>query len=143
MSVVNLEETRDYDDLNDAQTLLDPVGLINPRSNDGYISKIRNRLQEDSHARKEREKRRRKVLVDQLKANETLEEYKREEALVGHLLRQSQFEKRIAVELLHIRYEKDVFRKNRIANEEAVLERREREFKEALDRERVIKANLN
>jgi len=30
-------------------------------------------LQEDAHARKEREKRRRKVLVDQLKANEALE----------------------------------------------------------------------
>jgi hypothetical protein len=137
MSIVDLEEGRGYDDMNEAQSQLDPVSFINPRSNDEYVLKIRNRLQEDAHARKEREKRRRKVLVDQLKANEALEEYKREEALVAHLLRQSQFEKRIAVELLHARHEKDVFRKNRITNEEEVLARREKEFAEALDRERV------
>ncbi len=138
MNIVDLEETRGYDDLNEAQNTLDPVGALNAHSNDEYIHKIRSRLQEDSHARKEREKRRRKVLVDQLKANETLEEYKREEALIAHLLRQSQFEKRIAVELLHARHEKDVFRKNRIANEEEVLARREKEFQEALDKERVL-----
>jgi hypothetical protein len=136
MSIVDLEEGRGYDDMNEMQTQLDPV--VNPQANEEYVMKIRNRLQEDSHARKEREKRRRKVLVDQLKANETLEEFKREEALVAHLLRQSQFEKRIAVELLHARHEKDVFRKNRIANEEEVLAKREKEFQEALDRERVL-----
>ncbi len=73
MSIVDLEETRGYDDSNEIQTQLDPVSLIKPNANDDYINKIRNRLQEDSHARKEREKRRRKVLVDQLKASEALE----------------------------------------------------------------------
>lgn len=73
MTIVDLEETRGYDDANDAQNQLDPINLIKPESNDSYISKIRYRLQEDAHARKEREKRRRKVLVDQLKANEALE----------------------------------------------------------------------
>jgi len=47
--------------------------LIKPRSNDEYIGKIRKRLQEDSSARAEREKRRRKVLVDQIKAHESQE----------------------------------------------------------------------
>lgn len=65
-----MEEGREYDGANDAE---DPLNLIKPKSNDEYINKIRNRLQEDAHARKEREKRRRKVLVDQLKANEALE----------------------------------------------------------------------
>lgn len=55
------------------QQKLDPVDFLKPKSNDDYINKIRNRLQEDAHARKEREKRRRKVLVDQLRANEALE----------------------------------------------------------------------
>jgi hypothetical protein len=137
LTIVDLEEARSYDDQNDKQRLLDPVELIKPSSNDDYIYKIRSRLQEDAHARKEREKRRRKVLVDQLKANETLEELKREEALVARLLRQSQFERRIAVELLHARHEKDVIRDNRIAKEREVLERREQEFIEALDKERV------
>lgn len=138
ITIVNIEETRGYDDANEAQKALDPIELINPKSNDDYVSKIRNRLQEDAHARKEREKRRRKVLVDQLKANEALEESRREEALVAHLLRQSQFERRIAAELLHARHEKDVIRENRIANEREILERREKEFQNALDREREL-----
>lgn len=73
LTIVDLEEARGYDDLNDKQGQLDPVELIKPTSNEDYIYKIRSRLQEDAHARKEREKRRRKVLVDQLKANDALE----------------------------------------------------------------------
>ena len=72
MTIVDLEETRSFDETTDKQKI-DPIEYLKPKSNDDYISKIRNRLQEDAHARKEREKRRRKVLVDQLKANEALE----------------------------------------------------------------------
>lgn len=46
---------------------------LQPASNDDYIGKIRKRLEEDAVARQEREKRRRKVLVDQIKAHETNE----------------------------------------------------------------------
>ncbi len=73
LTIVNLEESRGYDDANEYQKQIDPISFLKPTLNDDYISKIRNRLQEDSHARKEREKRRRKVLVDQLKANEAQE----------------------------------------------------------------------
>lgn len=52
-------------------------------------------------------------------------------------MRQSQFERRIAVELLHARHEKDVIRDNRIAKEKEILVKREKEFQDALDRERV------
>jgi hypothetical protein len=52
-------------------------------------------------------------------------------------LRQSQFERRIAVELLHARHEKDIIKENRINKEKEILERREKEFQEALDKERV------
>lgn len=52
-------------------------------------------------------------------------------------MRQSQFERRIAVELLHARHEKDVIRENVIAREQDVLHRREKEFQDALDKERV------
>jgi hypothetical protein len=72
MTIVDLEETRSFDETTDKQKI-DSIEYLKPKSNDDYISKIRNRLQEDAHARKEREKRRRKVLVDQLKANEALE----------------------------------------------------------------------
>ena len=43
------------------------------RQLDRYLLEIRRRLQEDVHARREREKRRRKVLVDQLRALEAIE----------------------------------------------------------------------
>ena len=52
-------------------------------------------------------------------------------------MRQSQFERRIAVELLHARHEKDIIKENRINKEKEILERREKEFQEALDKERV------
>ena len=48
---------------------MDPKTLIKPKANDEYIDKIRLRLEEDSVARDEREKRRRKVLMDQLKSH--------------------------------------------------------------------------
>ena len=51
----------------------DPIELIKPSSNDDYINMIRKRLNEDASARAEREKRRRKVLVDQIKAHEAQE----------------------------------------------------------------------
>lgn len=56
-------------------------------------------------------------------------------------MRQSQFERRIAVELLHARHEKDVIRENRIVKEREILLRREKEFQDALDKERVIFSN--
>lgn len=137
-NIVDIEAVRSYDDENEAQTRLDPVDFLKPKTNDDYIGKIRNRLQEDAHARKEREKRRRKVLVDQLKGNEQLEEAKREEMLVSHMLRQSQFERRIAVELLHARHEKDVIRENVIQREREIELRREKEFYEALEKEKEL-----
>ena len=44
----------------------EPIYMLRTASNDDYIGKIRKRLQEDAAAREEREKRRRKVLGDQL-----------------------------------------------------------------------------
>ena len=55
--------------------MMPDLELIKPASNGEYLGKIRSRLEEDSSARKEREKRRRKVLVDQLKAHEAQEVY--------------------------------------------------------------------
>lgn len=46
---------------------------MKPKSNEMYISKIRKRLNEDESARSEREKRRRKVLVEQQRAHQAQE----------------------------------------------------------------------
>uniref|UniRef100_K1P929 Sperm flagellar protein 2 n=1 Tax=Magallana gigas TaxID=29159 RepID=K1P929_MAGGI len=119
----------------DEDRLLDAIELIKPASNDDYIGKIRKRLQEDESARAEREKRRRKVLVDQMKAHEAQEEARREEMLVNRLMRQSQQERRIAVQLLQARHEKEVIRKNRIIREKQYEDRRLKDFVDALNRE--------
>ncbi|XP_053393746.1 sperm flagellar protein 2-like isoform X2 [Mercenaria mercenaria] len=117
---------------------LESIDLIKPASNDEYIGKIRKRLHEDASARAEREKRRRKVLVDQIKAHESQEEAHREEMLVNRLMRQSQQERRIAVQLLQTRHEKEVIRKNRIMREQMYEERRLKDFEEALNREQEM-----
>ena len=51
----------------------DTLNLIRVSSNDEYIGKIRKRLQEDAAAREEREKRRRKVLGEQMSAHQAQE----------------------------------------------------------------------
>ncbi|XP_074612593.1 sperm flagellar protein 2-like [Acropora palmata] len=114
---------------------VDPLSYIKPSSNDDYINKIRTRLEEDSVARKEREKRRRRVLIEQMKAHEAQEEAHREEMLVNRLMRQSQQERRIAVQLMQIRHEKEVIRQNRIFREKQYAERRSKDFDDALTRE--------
>ena len=66
-----------------------------------------------------------------------LQEARREEMLVNRLMRQSQQERRIAVQLLQARHEKDVIRKNRLIREKQDEERRLKEFEDALNKEAV------
>uniref|UniRef100_A0A8C0EM38 Sperm flagellar 2 n=1 Tax=Bubo bubo TaxID=30461 RepID=A0A8C0EM38_BUBBB len=112
--------------------------LLNIYSDDEYIKKIQKRLEEDTFAREQREKRRRKMLMEQLIAYETEEEAYQEEQLIYRLMRQSQQERRIAVQLMHVRHEKEVLKQNRIFREKQYEERRLKEFQEALDREAAL-----
>jgi hypothetical protein len=57
--------------------------------------------------------------------------------LVNRLMRQSQQERRIAVQLLQARHEKEIIRKNRVLREKQYEELRVKEFQEALNREAV------
>lgn len=57
--------------------------------------------------------------------------------MVNRLMRQSQQERRIAVQLLQARHEKEVIRTNRITREKQYEERRLRDFEDALDKEAV------
>ncbi|XP_040398128.1 sperm flagellar protein 2 isoform X2 [Cygnus olor] len=112
--------------------------LLNIYSDDEYVRKIQKRLEEDTFAREQREKRRRKLLVEQLTAHEAQEEAYREEQLIYRLMRQSQQERRIAVQLMHVRHEKEVLRQNRIYREKQYEDRRLKEFQKALDREAAL-----
>ncbi|XP_061213935.1 sperm flagellar protein 2 isoform X4 [Neopsephotus bourkii] len=112
--------------------------LLSVYSDDDYVRKIKKRLEEDTFSREQREKRRRKMLMDQLIAHEAEEKAYREEQLIYRLLRQTQQERRIAVQLMHVRHEKEVLRQNRIFREKEYKERRLKEFQEALDREEAL-----
>uniref|UniRef100_A0A672MF78 Calponin-homology (CH) domain-containing protein n=1 Tax=Sinocyclocheilus grahami TaxID=75366 RepID=A0A672MF78_SINGR len=103
--------------------------------NKEYIENIRQRLEEDSAAREQREMRRRRALMEQLQAHE---EVLREEQMVSRLMRQTQQEKRITVQLMQIKQQKEVLQQNRIFQERQYQERRLRDFQEALDREAVL-----
>ncbi|XP_045141275.1 sperm flagellar protein 2 [Echinops telfairi] len=125
------------------KTSLDTAGqmttdLLNTYSDDDYIKKIQKRLEEDALAREQREKRRRRLLMDQLIAHEAQEEAYREEQLIHRLMRQSQQERRIAVQLMHVRHEKEVLWQNRIFREKQYEERRLKDFQDALDREAAL-----
>ncbi|XP_054467241.1 sperm flagellar protein 2 [Anoplopoma fimbria] len=108
------------------------------QSNSKYIQDIRQRLEENAVACEQREKRRDRFLVEQLKAHEAQEEAQREEQLVKRLTRQTQQEQRLATQLLQIRVQKDVIRKNRLFREQQYQQRRERDFQEALEREAAL-----
>nr|KAF6491069.1 sperm flagellar 2 [Molossus molossus] len=126
-----------------SKTALDPAGqttadLLSTYSDDEYIKKIQKRLKEDAFAREQREKRRRRLLMDQLIAHEAQEEAYREEQLINRLMRLSQQERRIAVQLMHVRHEKEVLWQNRIFREKQYEERRLKDFQDALDREAAL-----
>ncbi|TRY71440.1 hypothetical protein DNTS_011674 [Danionella cerebrum] len=106
--------------------------------NQEYIENIRQRLEEDSAAREQREMRRRRALMQQIQAHEAQQEALRDEQMVARLTRQTQQEKRITVQLRQILQQKEVLRQNRIFQEMQFQERRRRDFQEALDREAAL-----
>ncbi|XP_014731070.1 PREDICTED: sperm flagellar protein 2 [Sturnus vulgaris] len=112
--------------------------LLSIYSDDEYIRKIKKRVAEDTFAREQRTKRRQRMLLDQLTAHEAREKAYQEEQLIYRLMKQSQHERRIAAQLMHVRHEKEVLRQNRIFREKQYEERRQKDFQEALDREAAL-----
>ncbi|KAI1240172.1 hypothetical protein IHE44_0011626, partial [Lamprotornis superbus] len=112
--------------------------LLSIYSDDEYIRKIKKRVAEDTFAREQRTKRRQRMLLDQLTAHEAQEKAYQEEQLIYRLMKQSQHERRIAAQLMHVRHEKEVLRQNRIFREKQYEERRQKDFQEALDREAAL-----
>ncbi|NXC30977.1 SPEF2 protein, partial [Campylorhamphus procurvoides] len=112
--------------------------LLSVYSDGDYIRKIQKRLEKDTFAREQRAKRRRKMLMDQLIAHESEEKAYQEEQLIYRLMKQSQHERRIATQLMHVRHEKEVLRQNRIFREKQYEERRQKEFQAALEKEAAL-----
>lgn len=77
------------------------------------------------------------VITEQMRAQLEQADASKEEQLMRRLLRQSQAERRMAVQLLQVRREKRTIRENRAFREAQYAERRAKDFELALDRESV------
>ncbi|NXF05043.1 SPEF2 protein, partial [Smithornis capensis] len=117
--------------------------LLKIYSDAEYVRKIQKRVEEDTFTREQRAKRRRKMIMDQLIAHESDTKAYCEEQLIFRLMKQSQLERRIVAQLMHVRHEKEVLRQNRIFREKQYEERRLKEFQEALDREVALTKQEN
>ncbi|GAB1605869.1 hypothetical protein Ahia01_000869300, partial [Argonauta hians] len=104
-------------------------------STDNYRAKISRRLAVDRKTREDLEKRRRKMLVCQQQAQDSMWLANRNRVLVNRILRQSQQEKKIVVQLLETRQQKNILMKNRMYQEKQYQERREKDFLDALNKE--------
>ena len=67
----------------------------------------------------------------------------RDEVLVKRGLRQTQQERKIVVQLLQTRLQKNVILNNRILREKQYEERREKDFLDAMNREAVSSQHFN
>ncbi|KAI9197523.1 uncharacterized protein BJ171DRAFT_427982 [Polychytrium aggregatum] len=100
-----------------------------------YLEKIRIKKLEEQVAKKDREQRRRRVLLNQQKIQEDIEKTQIEQIILSSLMRQSKQERRIAEQLMCVRHEKEVMKNNRIFRENQYAERRQRDYELALERE--------
>lgn len=107
-------------------------------SSPALVSNIRSRRLELESARTERNKRRQRALAREHKLQEELEGEEKHSLLLAKLMRASQEERRIAIELTTRRSEEQVIRDNRAFREKQRAERLHRNFQEALQREAEV-----
>lgn len=86
-------------DSSEVEGKLDDI-LTGSSNGKDYLSRIRDRKQIEVIARQEREKRRRKALVEQQQAQKQMEDKRREEMILEKLAKQSQDERNLASKLL-------------------------------------------
>ncbi|CAI2734137.1 unnamed protein product [Schistosoma spindalis] len=103
-----------------------------------YMKQIHRKVHEEKKAISERQKRRRRVIMDILEANHIRQEEVRSEQIMQRLSRQSHLESRISVQLEQIKQEKSVILENRLERERQYETRRELEFQLAMDHEREM-----
>ncbi|KAJ3032751.1 Sperm flagellar protein 2, partial [Rhizophlyctis rosea] len=103
-----------------------------------YLEKIRLRKLEEEASRKEREQRRRKILLGQQHAQEELEKAHLEESMIAKLMRQSKQERRIAEQLMQVRHEKQTLLQNRQFREHQYALRRQKDYADSLTHEHLL-----
>ncbi|XP_055017922.1 sperm flagellar protein 2 [Boleophthalmus pectinirostris] len=115
-----------------------PRVVSKPVPNSVYIQQIKQRLKEDAHDREKRDKRLDRFLMEQTKVREAEQNTKHEEYLLKRFTRPTKQEQRLVAQLHQIRKQKEVITNNRLFREEQILQRKEKDFQEALKREAVL-----
>jgi hypothetical protein len=107
---------------------------------DSFMDRLHSRKQEEALSRKEREVRRRKVMLEQAHAQAELEEKRLQEALLTKLGRQCAEERAISERLWAAQQEAAVMRDNRQLRERQYEERRQADAADRIARERELGA---
>jgi adenylate kinase family enzyme len=116
--------------------------VIDQKQSQLYLEKIRLNRQEAELAKKERERRRKKVLLLHQQVQKEMEKRAMAQMIESKLLRQSKQERRIAEQLMQVRHEKEVMRENRVYREEQYSKARQIEYEQALEREQQLSLTL-
>jgi adenylate kinase family enzyme len=130
-------------------TRIDPVshGKLGPSSSppppslqdsQSYLEKIKMQRRELEVSRRNRDQRRKKLLVQLSQKEMECEGRAVEELLLLKLQRASKQERRIGEQLLQTRHEKEVMRENRVLRQEQYTHQRDLEFRQALTREKFL-----
>ena len=113
-----------------------PRSMEMQKESEQYLNKVKERRMEDNLARKERDRRRRRVLVEQMRTHKDMEAKKKEEMMKEKLLRQSEEEQRIAERLNNSLANKEQMRRERLAREQQYRAAREQQLQ--LTRQRDV-----
>jgi hypothetical protein len=108
----NLEETNDSETLRSSDATIPGNERISSLKN-GILDRITNKILKDPIAKTERDRRRRKIIVEQSKAQLEIENRSREEQLKSKLFKQSNQEKQLTYELFRIDQIKYIIRDDR------------------------------
>lgn len=100
----------------------------NHQNNSGYlkvvesanemVSKIMEKIMKNPVSKKERDRRRRKIIVEQMKAQLEIENIRREEQLISKLFKQSNQEKQLVFETYRVSQSKEIIIQNRFLRDE-------------------------
>lgn len=82
------------------------------------VNKITEKVMKNPLSKKERDRRRRKIIVEQSKAQLEIENMRREQQLISKLFKQSNQEKQLAFETYRVSQSKEIIIKNRYLREE-------------------------
>lgn len=105
-----------------------------------HITQIKKKKAEEDVSRKERDRRRRKVLLDQQAAQKELEERRREELLLEKLCRQSKEERQLAEMMWECQLHKDLMKENRAFRDKQEAAQLARDKEQRLEAEKHIRA---